>query len=55
VPDMLLSGNHQEIARWRRRKALERTRLRRPDLLAAARLTEEDRAYLRELERAGTT
>jgi tRNA (guanine37-N1)-methyltransferase len=35
VPDVLLSGNHAEIARWRRRQALERTRERRPDLLAA--------------------
>ena len=33
VPDILLSGNHAEIARWRRRRALERTRERRPDLL----------------------
>ena len=33
VPDILLSGNHAEIARWRRRRALERTRARRPDLL----------------------
>ena len=53
VPDMLLSGNHQEIARWRRRMALQRTWLKRPDLLAAARLTEEDRKYLQELEKAG--
>jgi tRNA (guanine37-N1)-methyltransferase len=35
VPDVLLSGNHAEIARWRRRQALERTRQRRPDLLAS--------------------
>ncbi len=55
VPDMLLSGNHQEIARWRRRQALERTLRKRPDLLAVARLTDEDRAYLRELERADET
>lgn len=33
VPPVLLSGNHQEIARWRREKALEKTRARRPDLL----------------------
>ncbi len=33
VPDILLSGNHAEIARWRHRQALERTRQRRPDLL----------------------
>ena len=33
VPDVLLSGNHAEIAEWRRKQALERTRLRRPDLM----------------------
>ncbi|MCM2357431.1 MAG: tRNA (guanosine(37)-N1)-methyltransferase TrmD [Geobacteraceae bacterium] len=52
VPEVLLSGNHQEIARWRRRMALQRTWLKRPDLLATARLTEEDRKYLRELAEA---
>jgi tRNA (Guanine37-N(1)-) methyltransferase (EC 2.1.1.31) len=35
VPDVLLSGNHAEIARWRRAQQIERTRSRRPDLLAA--------------------
>lgn len=34
VPDVLLSGNHAEIARWRREQQIERTRQRRPDLLA---------------------
>lgn len=53
VPEVLLSGNHQEIAKWRRRLALQRTLDKRPDLLAAARLTEEDRKCLRELEKAG--
>lgn len=52
VPEVLLSGNHQEIARWRRRMALERTRIRRPDLLATARLTDGDKKCLRELEEA---
>jgi len=37
VPDVLLSGNHAAIARWRRERALERTARRRPDLIAAAR------------------
>ncbi len=46
VPDVLLSGHHAEITRWRRREALRRTWERRPDLLSQARLTEEDRAYL---------
>ena len=46
VPDVLLSGNHQEIAAWRRRKAIEGTFEKRPDLLGSANLTEEDREYL---------
>ena len=40
VPDILLSGHHGEIARWRRRQALERTRERRPDLLRPEHLAE---------------
>jgi tRNA (guanine37-N1)-methyltransferase len=43
VPDILLSGHHAEIARWRRRQSLIRTARRRPDLLAKADLTEEER------------
>lgn len=50
VPDVLLSGHHAEITRWRRQQALHRTWERRPDLLQTARLTEEDRAYLGQLE-----
>ncbi|BCA80547.1 tRNA (guanosine(37)-N1)-methyltransferase TrmD [Desulfuromonas sp. AOP6] len=46
VPDVLLSGNHEVIARWRRRQQLQRTLVRRPDLLASAPLTDEDRALL---------
>jgi tRNA (guanine37-N1)-methyltransferase len=46
VPDVLLSGDHGAIARWRRARSVERTAARRPDLLAAARLTDEDRAVL---------
>lgn len=49
VPGVLLSGDHRKIAQWRRRKSLERTWLRRPDLLAKASLTEEDRMWLREM------
>ena len=49
VPDVLLSGNHKEINRWRRRGALKRTFVRRPDLLRKAKLSEEDMAVLREL------
>ncbi len=51
VPDVLLSGNHGEIARWRRRKQLERTLQRRPDLLDEAPLSEEDLRLLKEIRR----
>lgn len=53
VPQVLLSGHHAEITNWRRQQALRRTWERRPDILASARLTEEDRAYLRQLEGNG--
>jgi tRNA (guanine37-N1)-methyltransferase len=49
VPDVLLSGNHADIRRWRKRAALRRTLERRPDLLAAARLDDEEREILKEL------
>ena len=52
VPDVLLSGHHAEITRWRRQQALRRTWERRPDLITGARLGEEDRAYLSQLEAA---
>ena len=45
-PAVLLSGNHAEIARWRRRESLLRTARRRPDLLAKAELTEAERRWL---------
>jgi tRNA (guanine37-N1)-methyltransferase len=43
VPEILLSGHHAEIAKWRRRQSLIRTARRRPDLLAEADLTDEER------------
>jgi tRNA (guanine37-N1)-methyltransferase len=46
VPEVLLSGNHAEIARWRRQQSLLRTAQRRPDLLARADLTEEEKQWL---------
>lgn len=52
VPEVLLSGNHAEIRRWRKREALKRTLERRPDLLADAVLDDEEIELLREL-RAG--
>ena len=51
VPEVLLSGHHANVVRWRREQALRRTWERRPDLLQTAWLTEEDLAYLASLER----
>ncbi len=51
VPDVLLSGDHQAIALWRRREALRATWEKRPDLLEGAELDEDDRAFLAELGR----
>ncbi|MEX1255244.1 MAG: tRNA (guanosine(37)-N1)-methyltransferase TrmD [Dehalococcoidia bacterium] len=48
VPDILLSGHHEEIRRWRRRESLLRTARRRPDLLAQACLTDDERSWLEE-------
>ncbi len=42
VPEVLLSGNHEEIRRWRHQRALEKTLCNRPDLLEGAQLSEED-------------
>src|SRR5512135_2165560 len=50
VPAALLSGNHEEIRRWRRRRALEKTLRNRPDLLQRVALSEEDRELLAEIE-----
>lgn len=50
VPEVLVSGDHGRIRRWRRREALRATRERRPDLLAVARLGAEDEALIREIE-----
>lgn len=49
VPEVLLSGDHARVARWRRLSALERTARWRPDLLDGAPLSEEERAYVRSL------
>ena len=49
VPGVLLSGNHAEIRRWRKRESLSRTLDRRPELLAGAALDDEEREILREL------
>jgi len=49
IPEVLLSGNHAEITRWRRRESLRRTLENRPDLLSTAKLSQEDLAYLKTL------
>jgi len=52
VPDVLVSGHHGEIRKWRKRQAIEMTLLRRPDLLADAELDVEEQEILRELMEA---
>ncbi len=49
VPEVLLSGHHGEVRRWRQRAALTRTMDRRPDLIADATLDEEERGLLEEI------
>ncbi len=51
VPEILLSGHHENIRRWRLKQALGRTWLRRPDLLAARKLSEDERKLLEEFQR----
>lgn len=51
VPSVLLEGDHGAVARWRHAEALRRTRAHRPDLLATAALTDEDRAMLARIAR----
>ncbi len=51
VPQILLSGHHEAIRRWRRKEQLRRTRQRRPDLLQRAALSDEDWRLLEEIER----
>ena len=55
VPEVLLSGHHAEIRRWRKREALARTLERRPDLLETAALDAEEQEILRELREAAKT
>jgi tRNA (guanine37-N1)-methyltransferase len=55
VPDVLLSGHHAEVRKWRKREALRRTLERRPDLLAAASLDADEREILNDLRRSAAT
>lgn len=49
VPEVLLSGHHKNIEEWRRQKSIERTLMRRPDLLENANLSKKERIYLEKL------
>ena len=49
VPEVLLSGHHEQVRRWRRKKALEKTVRNRPEILELVRLSEEDRQLLEEI------
>ena len=53
APDILRSGNHAAIARWRRKESLRRTLERRPELLQTAELSSEDRVILEEIDAEG--
>ena len=52
VPEVLLSGNHAQIAKWRRQQSLQRTLRRRPDLLERAELSPEEKRFLEEIRRS---
>jgi tRNA (guanine37-N1)-methyltransferase len=54
VPEVLIGGNHEQIRRWRRGKALEKTFRNRPDLLERQPLSEEDRKFLAEVGKKGS-
>ncbi len=51
VPEVLLSGNHKEIEKWRRQSSLKKTLERRPELLKKIQLSEEDRKYLENIKK----
>lgn len=54
VPDVLLSGNHAQIERWRREQSLKRTYYRRPDLLEKIELSKKDLKFITEIEKSET-
>ena len=51
VPDVLISGNHEDIRRWRRQRALEKTLRNRPDLLDCATLSVDDGKVLNRIKK----
>lgn len=54
IPGVLISGNHQKIREWRKKKKLENTFKKRPDLLETAKLSREEEEMLEQVKRAGT-
>ena len=50
VPEVLQSGHHENIDKWRRKKAIEATYIKRPELLEKVQLTNEENKYLEELK-----
>ncbi len=52
VPEVLLSGNHEKIRLWRKKKALEKTFLNRPDLLDQKKLSDEDKKLLQDIQKS---
>lgn len=54
VPDVLLSGNHEEIRKWRRFKSLERTYNNRPELIDEDKLSKEDKCFLKDIKEGKT-
>jgi tRNA (guanine37-N1)-methyltransferase len=55
APEVLIGGNHEQIRKWRRRKALEKTLRNRPDLLEQQTLSDEDRRLLAEIKEANSS
>jgi tRNA (guanine37-N1)-methyltransferase len=55
VPDVLMSGHHEEVRRWRKKAAIQRTLERRPELLNTAALDDEERALLDEIRKGQET
>jgi tRNA (guanine37-N1)-methyltransferase len=55
VPDVLLSGHHEQVRRWRRKTAIQRTLERRPELLDTAAMDDEERALLDEIRKEQET
>jgi tRNA (guanine37-N1)-methyltransferase len=53
VPEVLVGGNHEQIRKWRRGKALEKTLQHRPDLLERQPLSKEDKKFLAEMKKDG--